>query len=288
MQLGGVVLGAAAVVAILVAVSSGGGSGHKAVPSGGQAADAGQATALFNGLPQAGFTLAARRPRSRLSSTTTCSARSAASNTSAVLPTLVSRYVRTASCAWRCACSRSSAPTPSPREGRRRGGEADRAWTFSDIFYDNQQQENSGYVTTGFLRSIAAATPGLNQATLLSEASTTAAAKALTDGTASFDAPRLHRHASFLIGRTGRALSALNYSALTPDQFTARSTRSSARERAAAVAGGGRARRRRPGDRELPGLCPLRPTSSRSAASRMAARRCRSPSTRSSQGFRSR
>src|SRR4051812_34889641 len=56
-QLGGAVLVAAAVVAILVAVSAGGGSGHKVVPSGGQAADAGQSTALLGGIPQSGFTL---------------------------------------------------------------------------------------------------------------------------------------------------------------------------------------------------------------------------------------
>jgi protein-disulfide isomerase len=38
----------------------------------------------------------------------------------------------------------------------------DRLWAFSDQLYLNQGRENSGYVTTSFLRRIAEATPGLD------------------------------------------------------------------------------------------------------------------------------
>jgi len=191
------------------------------VPSGGQAADAGQATALFNGLPQAGFTLGSPKAPVTLVEYNDMQCPICREYTSAVLPTLVSRYVRTGKLRMEMRLQSFIGPD-SVTAGKAVAAAAkqNRAWTFSDIFYDNQQQENSGYVTTDFLRSIAAATPGLNQAGLLRDASTTAAAKALKDGTASFDAHGFTGTPSFLIGRTSGALSALNYSALTPDQFT--------------------------------------------------------------------
>lgn len=37
-----------------------------------------------------------------------------------------------------------------------------RLWSFTHLFYENQGEENSGYVTDEFLNKIAAATPGLN------------------------------------------------------------------------------------------------------------------------------
>jgi protein-disulfide isomerase len=37
----------------------------------------------------------------------------------------------------------------------------DRLWSFSDLLFLNQGRENSGYVTTDFLRRIAKETPGL-------------------------------------------------------------------------------------------------------------------------------
>jgi predicted DsbA family dithiol-disulfide isomerase len=94
------------------------------------------------------------------------------------------------------------------------------AWTFADIFYSNQQQENSGYVTPEFIQSIAAATPGLNHAKLVSDAASPAAAQVLKTGQNSFDAHGLTGTPSFLIGRTGGSMSVLNWSALTPAQFT--------------------------------------------------------------------
>jgi protein-disulfide isomerase len=39
-----------------------------------------------------------------------------------------------------------------------------RLWSFTHLFYENQGEENSGYVTDEFLNKIAAATPGLNAA----------------------------------------------------------------------------------------------------------------------------
>jgi protein-disulfide isomerase len=220
-QLGGMVLAAATVVAVLVAVSSGGGSGHKAVPSGGAAADAGNAPALLGGLPQSGLTLGKRNAPVTLVEFNDMQCPICRQYTSAVFPSLVAQYVRTGKLRMEMRLQSFIGPG-SVTAGRAVAAAAkqNRAWTFADIFYDNQQQENSGYVTPDFLSSIAAATPGLNNAKLGRDTAAPASAQALTSGTAAFDASGFSGTPSFLIGRTGGPLKPLNFSALTPSQFS--------------------------------------------------------------------
>jgi protein-disulfide isomerase len=220
-QLGGVLLVAAAAVAILVAVSSGGGSGHKAVPPGGQAADAGNVPTLLGGIPQSGLTLGKKTAPVTLVEYNDMQCPICRDYSQAVFPTLVQRYVRTGKLRMEMRLQSFIGPD-SVTGGKAVAAAArqNRAWTFADIFYGNQQQENSGYVTPDFLRSVAAATPGLDTGTLLEDAATPAAAQTLHSGAADFDAHGFTGTPSFRVGRTGGQLSALNWSALTPDQFT--------------------------------------------------------------------
>jgi protein-disulfide isomerase len=41
-------------------------------------------------------------------------------------------------------------------------GQQNRLWQFADLFYRNQDDENSGYVTSGFIQTLFANTPGLD------------------------------------------------------------------------------------------------------------------------------
>jgi protein-disulfide isomerase len=220
-QLGGIVLAAAAIVAILIAVSSGGGSGHKAVPSGGQPADAGQAPTLLGGIPQSGLTLGKPSAPVTIVEFNDMQCPVCRQYQSAVFPDLVQRYVRTGKVRMQMQLQSFIGPD-SVIAGKAVAAAAKQnlAWTFADIFYSNQQQENSGYVTPEFIQSIAAATPGLNHAKLVADASSPAAAQALKTGQNAFDAHGLTGTPSFLIGRTGGSMSVLNWSALTPAQFT--------------------------------------------------------------------
>jgi protein-disulfide isomerase len=141
--------------------------------------------------------------------------------TSAVFPALIQRYVRTGRLRMEMRLQSFIGPD-SVTAGKAVAAAArqDRAWTFAGIFYGNQGQENSGYVTPGFVQSIAAATPGLNHARLVRDAAAPGAAQALREGSAAFDARGLTGTPSFLIGRTGGPLSVLRISALSPEQFT--------------------------------------------------------------------
>jgi protein-disulfide isomerase len=221
-QLGGVVLAAAAVVAILVAVSSGGGTTTTSVPSAGQAADAGDAPSLLGGLPQSGLTLGKASAPVTLVEFNDMQCPICRDYTSAVFPTLVKRYVRTGKLRMEMRLQSFIGPdSVTAGKAVAAAAQQNRAWTFADIFYGNQGQENSGYVTPDFVQSIAAATPGVNDAQQVRDAAAPNAAQALKQGTAAFDARGLTGTPSFLIGKTGGPMSVLNFSALTPGQFTA-------------------------------------------------------------------
>jgi protein-disulfide isomerase len=96
----------------------------------------------------------------------------------------------------------------------------DRLWHFVDIFFHNQGEENSGYVTGAFLRRVAAAVPGLDVDRALTEARSPAAQKLTEEATAEAKRVRLESTPSFLGGPTGGKLRSFEVS-YDPDQFLA-------------------------------------------------------------------
>jgi protein-disulfide isomerase len=220
-QLGGIVLGAAAIVAVLVAVSAGGGSKTPSVPAGGHAASAGGAPALLGGIPQKGLTLGSAKAPVTLVEFNDMQCPICRDYTSAVFPTLVNKYVRTGKLRMEMRLQSFIGPdSVTAGKAVAAAAQQNRAWTFADIFYGNQGQENSGYVTPDFVQSIAAATPGLNHTTLVRDASAPTAGQALKQGAAAFNAAGFTGTPSFLVGRTGGPMRVLNWSSLTPSQFT--------------------------------------------------------------------
>jgi protein-disulfide isomerase len=74
-----------------------------------------------------------------------------------------------------------------------------RLWSFTHLFYDNQGEENSGYVTDAFLNKIAAATPGLN----VKEADANVGGRSARKIVATADAAGINTTPTFKIGTTG-------------------------------------------------------------------------------------
>jgi protein-disulfide isomerase len=82
----------------------------------------------------------------------------------------------------------------------------DRLWSFTHLFYENQGEENSGYVTVEFLNKIAAATPGLD-AKEADAAVGGAAAQKIVDGA---NAAGVDSTPTFKIGTSGGALTEID------------------------------------------------------------------------------
>lgn len=81
---------------------------------------------------------------------------------------------------------------------------------FARLWYLNQGEENSGYVTDAFARRIAAGVPGLDPGRLVSDAKTLAVRGRAKQTAGEFQRRGLNGTPSFLIGRTGGKLTELN------------------------------------------------------------------------------
>ena len=84
-------------------------------------------------------------------------------------------------------------------------GQQAKLWNFIEIFYHEQGQEDSGYVTEQYLRNIAKQVPGLNMAQWTSERGKPEFQAQIQVDAQTSDAAGLTGTPSFLIGHTGGA-----------------------------------------------------------------------------------
>jgi protein-disulfide isomerase len=146
---------AAAVVAVVIAVAVSA-SGGPDQPSG--AAGGAEAAALFDGIPEDDGVLGDPNAPVTLTEYVDLQCPVCAAASEQTLPTIVNDYVRTGKVKLEArtlhfigADSTRAAKLAAAAE--RQG----RLWPFLEVFYANQGQENSGYVTDAFLRRVATA-----------------------------------------------------------------------------------------------------------------------------------
>jgi hypothetical protein len=94
-----------------------------------------------------------------------------------------------------------------------------KAWSFAELFYDNQQDETTRYVTGPFLRKIGSAIPGLSVATAMRQRSAPQVATQIQQAGQQFQANGFTGTPSFLIGRSGGPLRPLAYTSLESGTF---------------------------------------------------------------------
>jgi protein-disulfide isomerase len=97
-------------------------------------------------------------------------------------------------------------------------GEQNRLWNFVDVFYYNQGEENSGYVTTEFLNSIYKAS-GVDAAKATAFAGTPAALKPLAMANQLADQEGVKSTPTVLIGKPGGSLTKISASPTDVNAF---------------------------------------------------------------------
>jgi protein-disulfide isomerase len=138
------------------------------------------------------------------------------------LPTLIDRYVRDGRVKLDLRLLRFLGPdSVTAARAAMAAAEADRYWPFVELFYRNQGEENSGYVTPAFLRRLGGAIPGLDPAALAEDrADTPAAERRLAAFEASARAAGVDSTPSFLLARGDGAPERLEVSSLEAAAFT--------------------------------------------------------------------
>jgi protein-disulfide isomerase len=99
-------------------------------------------------------------------------------------------------------------------------GKQNLMWPFIDIFYNEQGEEGSGYVTERYLQGIAQQVAGLNLSAWSTARNDTTLASQLTTDAQVAGAQGFNGTPSFLIGKTGGASQKLDYASLKdPSSF---------------------------------------------------------------------
>jgi protein-disulfide isomerase len=211
------------VVVVAIVISSSGGSSNSTKPpaKGSPASGVAQTTALFAGIAQKGNALGNPKAPVTLQEFADLQCPVCQAYTLDSMPTLVQNYVRTGKV--RMVFHQLPILGPdSQRAAQVAAGAAqqNRLWNFADIFYRNQGEENTGYVTPAFLAKITAAAKVNGAQALVQPPAAAAKAVLAADQTLSskysFDATP-----SFLVGKTGGSPQPLPQVDVTnPSSFT--------------------------------------------------------------------
>ncbi len=210
------------VVAIAIALSQGGSddSSDKGL-SGGDGLIGVQATeALFKGIPQSETTLGKPDAPLQMMEFADLQCPFCAEYTRNVLPTLVKRYVRTGQLSMDLRLLTFLGPDSESAAGAAvAASRENRMWQFTDLFYENQGQENSGYVTPSFVRSIAGGS-GVSPEEAVRGMQDDVGGPQLLRAKQSAETAGVDSTPTFLIGKPGGTMTRLEVSQLTPDEFT--------------------------------------------------------------------
>ena len=96
-------------------------------------------------------------------------------------------------------------------------GKQNKAWYFIETFYHEQGEEDSGYVTESYLQGIAKQVPGLNLTQWTSDRNNQELAKQVTVDEEAAKTNGFTGTPSFLIGRSGGAMSKLEFTGAPSD-----------------------------------------------------------------------
>lgn len=219
-QLAGV--GAVVVVAIVVIlIATGGGSSKpKPVTKHEQTAIATQVASQLQGIPQSGRTLG--NPNAPVTiqyfGDLECPICKQFSDKSGALPALIAGPVKDGKVKIEYLSMQTATREPevftTQQKAALAAGPQSKAWHYIELFYNEQQAEDSGYVNEKYLQNIAAQVPGLNLSKWQSERSNPKYEGEIAADQQAANNNSLTGTPSFLIGKSGSALKKYEYSSL--------------------------------------------------------------------------
>ena len=223
--LGGALALAAIVVVVAIVISQGGDDGDTTQPAGGGGGSGGGESAevsdISAGIPQRGVTLGDPEAPATLIEFADLQCPFCAEFATQALPTVIDEYVRDGRLKLQLRLLAFLGPDSE------RGAEVaaaatlqDRLWPFSELFFQNQGPENSGYATDRFLRGLARETPGLNVDRLSEDLDSPAARRLIRQAERQARDLGVEGTPSFFVVRGGEAPRPLELSSLDADSFT--------------------------------------------------------------------
>ena len=215
-QLGIVV--AVVVVAIVVVLVATGGKSKSGIPTSKheQNATVTEVSDLLNGIPQSGNTLGSPTAPVTLQYFGDLECPICREFTLDALPVIIPKLVRSGKLRIEYHSMETATREPevfkTQQEAALAAGQQQKAWNFIETFYHEQGEEDSGYVTEKYIQGIASQVPGLNLAKWTTARSNQEYANSITTDAQTANNQGFTGTPSFLIGRSGGAMTKLTYS----------------------------------------------------------------------------
>jgi protein-disulfide isomerase len=218
-QLGGVA-GVVIVIIAIILVATGSGSKKVVAPKSPEANQAVAAvTSLLQGIPQNGSTLGNPKAKVTLQYFGDLECPICREFTLGALPPLIEKYVRTGALKIEYRSLETATREPETFQTQQiaalAAGKQKLMWHYVELFYHEQGQEDSGYVTESYLQGLASQVPGLNLSTWTSDRNNSAFPNQITADAQAANQAAFTGTPSFLIGKTGGATEPITSPSLT-------------------------------------------------------------------------
>jgi protein-disulfide isomerase len=219
--LGGVLVLAAAVVVVIALAAGGKNSSDKpALRAGETLPGQVESNARFAGIPQSGITLGNPRAPVTMVEFADLQCPYCRQYTESVMPTLVADYVRSGKVKMMFRnVTIIDQDSHLAAEMAAAAGLQNKLWQYIDIFYANQGEEHSGYITDAFLQRIGRAVTGLDVSRAMADRKLPKVQNQLSEAQAEMSLNGFQGTPSFLVGPTGGRLEAIQFNSFTPGPF---------------------------------------------------------------------
>jgi protein-disulfide isomerase len=217
----GIVVAVIVLAIVIVLVATGGSSGTKKIVSGSKEATQTEklVTALVGGVQQSGNVLGSSTASVTLQYFGDLECPICRQFTFGALPSIIEKWVRSGKLRIEYRSLQTATREPEVFKTQQvaalAAGKQDKMWNFVETFYHEQGEEDSGYVTESYLQGIAKQVPGLNLPQWTSDRNEPALASQIASDAQAANSAGFTGTPSFLIGRSGGAMTKFEYSSLT-------------------------------------------------------------------------
>jgi protein-disulfide isomerase len=219
-QLGGVAGVVVVIIAIILIATGSGGSKNAPAPKS-PAANQALATvvSLLQGIPQKGNTLGDPNAPVTLQYFGDLECPICKEFTLGALPTVIAKYVRTGKVKIEYHSMETATREPETfrlqQVAAYAAGKQNLGWDFIELFYHEQGEEDSGYVTESYIQGLAAQVPGLNLTDWSSARNEPTFASEVTSDAQAANQAGFTGTPSFLVSKTGGKTEKIEYTSLT-------------------------------------------------------------------------
>ncbi len=210
-----------AIVVVLIATGGSGGSSPPKLHSKGTSEVEKEVAKLIGGIPQSGNALGSPTAPVTLQYFGDLECPICREFTTGALPSIIPKWVRTGKLRIEYHSMETATREPETFKTQQiaayAAGKQNKAWYFIETFYHEQGEEDSGYVTESYLQGIASQVPGLDLAKWTSDRNDPELANEITTDTQAANNHGFKGTPSFLIGRSGGAMTTLEYPSAPSD-----------------------------------------------------------------------